>query len=258
MSNLTITKYQAPFLQLVSINTSKNIQNPSNVNRVGFHTNNIRTLNTIYYNADYIDVLNKLESEKEKDIPKSEYVRLLTMILPYYFTTTMGFYYSPYQYYEANGIKHHPDYVVWKVDKSPGNVGGKVAKVIIIIARFDQSWDYVLNQAYYPCLTAKGSNGKIWVICEKALEICIFTFDWSRREHAKNVSDYFIPLKLEAWGLKDFNRDGIGYILDYYNDNLELKRINFKLDIYTHSMYLDKLIQLITIVDVDTSNAKHF
>lgn len=251
MSNLTITKYQAPFLQLVSIITSKNIKNPSYVNGVGFHTNNIRILNTIYYNGDFIDVLNKLESyEKNRDITKSEYVGLFTMILPYYVTTTKGLYYSPYQFYEANGKKYHPDFVVWKVDKSPGNIGRKLAKIIITIWRHDQNWEHVFDQTYYSCLAAKGSNNKIWVICQRGLEVCVFTFDSSRSEHATDSSDYFIPYKLEEWNLADFNRDHIGWEMGSYNGKVELKRINFKLDAYKHSIYLDKLIELITTIDV--------
>lgn len=248
MSNLTITKYQAPFLQLVSINTSKNIKNASNVYRMGFHTNEKRTLLITYWdNPDYLNVVNYIKESAKKANPKTNLINkskvsmILSMILPYYFNSayqTPGIYYATNQYYivglfpGGQEIHKEADCVVWKSNNNPPVLGEKLDHAIVSAFRSNLSWDNVLLDNYELCRVASGPNGKIWAIIQKGLEICVFIFNGSRLGTGSDESKIqcFTPLNKENLSIDDLLRLNIEFETDFYSGAWEIRVIKWRID----------------------------
>lgn len=245
MQTLSITKYQAPCLQLVSINTSKNIKNASNVYRMNLHTNEKLTLSRTYWdNPDYLNVVNYIKA-RSNIVSKDKASRILSMILPYYFFIIIGrespgqtVYCAANQFYTLGydkrnrEIRKEADYVVWKSDNSPLRLGDRVDHVIVSVFNSGTTWDIALLDSYKLCSNACDSNGKIWAIIQKGFEICVFIFNGTRLIDNTNLSKIqcYIPLNLDNLSIDDLVNLNLDFKTDYYNGVREIRVIQWKTD----------------------------
>lgn len=109
----------------------------------------------------------------------SDYTRLMTAILPYYFNYSNGWIISPEVWGNTNwSTKSRSDLVISQTDLdiNSDNYGGLLPKVMIEIKQKNQVyWEiYVKDQLWKQADSLKNEEGKIWVIAIRGLEICFF------------------------------------------------------------------------------------
>ena len=116
-------------------------------------------------------------------------------ILPYYYHTakrTNSVITPEFNYLE----NRHPDYTIFLITTNPYKA--EIWAVIELKSKNGDSWAKLLEQLWDQADSAKMSNGKLWAIGQKGLEICIFEFDVSKfKEQKPDYYTNFNPLNLQ-------------------------------------------------------------
>ena len=204
-------------------------------------------LNSGFNNLEYNALIIYIKNIPGK-IYEDEISRLTSIILPYYFKYTDGWYISPEQNWGQN---YHPDYTVWQMDLLAGpHYGGSKPYLLVEVKRpvssGGVSWSEILNQMWDQADSAKDDTGKIWAIGQRGLEFCVFTFDILRyQEDISPKYTNFIPLNLHNWNVTDFAELDIKVETEIINGVEEVRVIYWKLDDPTHRMYLHEMLMFI-------------
>ena len=176
---------------------------------------------------------------------EDEISRLTSLLIPYYFRFENGWYISPEQLWGQNW---HPDFTVSGVDTSDGQYRGRALPHLIVeIKRPTKhggvSWAKLLDQVWNPADSiGKQTNGRLWVIGQRGLEICLFKFDILRyqTETSPNYTN-FIPLNLLNWSLVDFKALDIKVKTEIINKQEEVRVIYWKLDDASHAPFIHSM-----------------
>lgn len=114
-----------------------------------------------------------------------------------------------------------------------GKAWGKVSLQVLID-------DQVFKEAEGLCV-----NNKIWVICNRGLEICIFRFDLTRFVYpgASSTFDHFQALNLNNWSEEIFNKKGIKVVVESIDATTDvIQVIQWRLDNRKHHRYIHDML----------------
>lgn len=180
---------------------------------------------------------------------EADFSRLTSMLLPYYYRYSNGWYISPEQWLGEN---HHPDYTISRVSMDVAYYGAAIPHIVYEVKRSASqngaSWLRIVDQMWDQCDAANNmplkDEGTMWAIGQRGLEICFFRFDLLAFENS--IYTNFEPLNLNNWTIGDFNDRGIELEVETLVGINVIRVIKWRLDNghhhrHIHAMFMHML-----------------
>lgn len=170
-----------------------------------------------------------------------DYSRITNAILPYYFQVTPDTKWVITPEYN-NKEKIHPDYTIFKVFSKPFSYA--VHGVVEVKSKEGNGWHVLLEQLWRQADAAQNSDGKLWAIGQKGIEICIFSFDLLEYQGQEPYCfTNFEPLNLDELSGPYIKilKVNFEYCNDYSTRRIAL--IKWRLDDEDHMPYLDRMFE---------------
>ena len=202
---------------------------------------------TVFNNSNILSVINYLKNNQNNRIRQyeSDYSRLMSMILPYYYPYPT-FYISPEQHL---GEAYHPDYTVGVPDETGKNHPSLLCEIKKdLIDGSIPSWAKMLDQMWDQCDAANSENdgnGRMWTIAQRGLVICFFKFDLSSFGAGTEYVN-FQPVIPNNWTIDTFRQHNIEITIEVINGVEEIRLISWRFDNPSHQRHIHDLFNYIS------------
>lgn len=185
-----------------------------------------------------IDDLHQKEL-RDPNLRECDYSRITSVILPYYFVYWTKWCIAPeFNYREAV----HPDYTVFEIITDSSSTNIDIPYFLVEVkSRAGASWNKLLEQLWTQADIGKQDNGRLWVMGQKGLEICIFKFDLLKFMNDPEPFKNFEPLNLRDYTEEDLKHLDIKCITCISNGLERIAVIKWRLDNRLHAEYINDM-----------------
>lgn len=235
---VTPIKKVKPFFSVYTKRTSM-------VKRIDVSSTNKRSFtSSIKISSPFIDwpyINDIIKDTRDKELRgevlwECDYSFVMGALLPYYYHTTANTSWvivPEFNYLQGN----HPDYTIFNISRNP--YSAKIHAVVELKSKTGNSWFKILEQMWKQADVAKFSNGTLWAIGQKGLEICIFRFDVLRHQNEDCFTN-FEPLNLSRLNETGLNQLGVKFLK---TNTGRIGLIKWKLDDDRHKPFIDQMFQ---------------